>query len=121
MVINRLFLYYLKFYLFLIAFFVSFSIMSKRAMNRYEFINPKISQNSSKCYIIEWEIKKNASIDYFLIQISRGDGRYINIGQIMKKGKTHFKFIDTFRPNNNIHYRLITVFKNENFIITPVK
>lgn len=121
MVINRLFLNYLKFYLFVNTLLVSFPIMSKKAINTYEFINPKITQNASKCYILEWAIKKNASIDYFLIQFSRGDGRYINIGQIMKKGKTHFQFKDKYRPNNNIHYRLITVFKNGNFIISPGK
>ncbi|OYU93983.1 MAG: hypothetical protein CFE21_18235 [Bacteroidetes bacterium B1(2017)] len=116
---NRLFLINLKLYLFLAAFLVSFSLMSKKVINSNEFITPKISQYSSKCYILEWGIKKNASIDYFLIQISRGDGRFINIGQIMKKGKTHFQFKDKYRPYNKIHYRLITVFKNGNFIISP--
>ena len=56
-----------------------------------------------------------------MVQISVNQKKYINVGQIIKRPKNTFQFIDKARNSNYLSYRLVTVFKNGTFMISKNK
>lgn len=102
---------------------LTFSSFAFLDTNKFENIHsgsikPTIVKLKDDKVLLKWDSNKLKGIDYFLIQISTDQRRFINVGQIMKKSKSTFQFIDKYRNSEYLSYRLVTVFKNGTFVVS---
>jgi len=81
-------------------------------------IKPTIVKLKDDKVLLKWDSNKLKGIDYFLVQISTDQRKFVNVGQIMKKSKNTFQFIDKYRNSEYLSYRLVTVFKNGTFAVS---
>lgn len=81
-------------------------------------INPTVIKLKDDKVLLKWDSNNLKGIDFFLVQMSTDRRKFINVGQIMKKSKNTFQFIDKFRNHEYLSYRLVTVFENGTFIVS---
>ncbi len=106
--------------IFIIFSFLSFSFSDTNKFEKIhsETINPTIIKLEDDKVLLKWDSNNLKGIDYFLVQFSIDQRKYINVGQIMKKSKSTFQFIDKYRNSEYLSYRLVTVFKNGTFVVS---
>lgn len=105
---------------FIIFSFLSFSFSDTNKFEKIhsETINPTIVKLKDDKVLLKWDSNNLKGIDFFLVQISTDQTKFINVSQIVKKSKNTFQFIDKFRNFDYLSYRLITVFRNGNFVVS---